>query len=103
MVPRRCYALGASPMAATWLLLRRTVSSRGRSSMKDVVITGFGPILPNCDGRETFWQHISKGESQLTLEEDPAVPGEMLPMGRVHGFDARNYLKAVPERYYSKF
>lgn len=70
--------------------------------MQDVVVTGIGPIVPNCDNRRTLWSQLRDGQSQLTLEPDPARPELLSPMGRIHGFDARKYLHAIPERYYSR-
>jgi 3-oxoacyl-[acyl-carrier-protein] synthase II len=69
----------------------------------DVVVTGIGPILPNCDTRDTFWRHVSQGESQLAFEPDPAAPEELCAMGRVAGFDPAKYLGEIPERFYARY
>ncbi len=68
--------------------------------LKEVVVTGIGVILPNCDSREQFWRHLSLGETQLTIEKDPA---DHLPcaIGRVGDFDAERYLGTIPRRAYA--
>lgn len=65
--------------------------------LEDVVITGVGVILPNCDSRERLWQQLSDGETQLQIEPDPA---DSLPVaiGRVRDFDAGRYLGGIAER-----
>ncbi len=71
--------------------------------MPGVVVTGIGPLLPSCDHRETFWRHVSGGESQLTLEPHPVFPDQLCPMGRIHGFEAGKYLAELPERFYTRY
>ena len=71
--------------------------------MPAVVVTGIGPILPNCDSRETFWQHVSRGESQLTLEPHPVFSDQRCPMGKIRGFEPVKYLAELPERFYSRY
>lgn len=71
--------------------------------MADVVVTGIGPILPNCDTRAAFWQHVSQGESQLSLEPHPSVPDDLVPMGRIKAFDPEKYLHELPERFYRRY
>jgi 3-oxoacyl-[acyl-carrier-protein] synthase II len=71
--------------------------------MQEVVVTGVGPILPNCADRATFWRHVSEGESQLSLEAAEMLGGEQIVLGRIHDFDARRYLSGVPERYCERF
>jgi 3-oxoacyl-[acyl-carrier-protein] synthase II len=71
--------------------------------VRQVVITGIGVILPNCDSRQTLWQHLSRGESQLALEPDPAQPNEKCAAGRVNNFDPAKYLKDIPSRFYRQY
>ncbi|HEY2512823.1 MAG TPA: beta-ketoacyl synthase N-terminal-like domain-containing protein [Polyangiaceae bacterium] len=68
-----------------------------------MVVTGLGPLLPNCDHRDAFWRHVSQGESQLTLEPHPILEGEQCPMGRIHDFDPSKYLSELPERFYLRY
>ena len=30
--------------------------------LREVVVTGIGTILPNCDNRDVFWQQLKGGE-----------------------------------------
>jgi 3-oxoacyl-[acyl-carrier-protein] synthase II len=66
----------------------------------EVVITGIGVILPGCDTRETFWQQLRDGESQLTMEPDPADQMNCA-IGRVHGFDGAKYFEGIEARNYA--
>jgi 3-oxoacyl-[acyl-carrier-protein] synthase II len=67
--------------------------------LHDVVVTGVGVVLPNCDSRADFWQQLQNGESQLQIEPDPA-DGIPCAIGRVRDFDCARYLEGVPERLY---
>jgi 3-oxoacyl-[acyl-carrier-protein] synthase II len=69
----------------------------------EVVVTGIGPLLPNCDNRQTFWRQVSQGESQLTLEAHPVFPDQRCPMGRIRGFEPAKYLSELPERFYRRY
>lgn len=71
--------------------------------MNDVVITGIGVVLPNCDTKETLWQHLSRGESQLRKEPNPAYPAESIAVGRVWDFDPSEYLAEMPERFFRRY
>src|SRR5687768_3053796 len=73
--------------------------ARNVQALREVVVTGVGVILSNCDARETFWQQLSAGESQMRIEPDPA-DGLPCAMGRVRDFEAARYLDGVPERLY---
>ena len=66
---------------------------------REVVITGIGTILPNCDDSETFWHQIKSGSSQLALIDDPSWPGNRVPAGCVGGFDSEKYLSEIPKKY----
>jgi 3-oxoacyl-[acyl-carrier-protein] synthase II len=67
--------------------------------LHDVVVTGIGTVLPNCDSRETFWQQLRDGQSQLAIEPDPA-DGIPCAIGRVRDFDCSRYLEGVSPRLY---
>jgi 3-oxoacyl-[acyl-carrier-protein] synthase II len=68
-------------------------------SFHDVVITGIGAILPNCDTRAAMWQQLRDGQSQMAIEPDPA-DGIPCAIGRVRDFDCSRYMSGVPERLY---
>ena len=68
-------------------------------ALREVVVTGVGVMLPNCDSREQFWQQLSAGETQMQIEPDPA-DGIPCAIGRVRDFDCARYLDGVPERLY---
>ncbi|RYE94109.1 MAG: hypothetical protein EOO75_02810, partial [Myxococcales bacterium] len=70
---------------------------------REVVITGMGVVLPGCDRRETFWQQLRDGQSQLTMEPAPDEPTLRCPMGRIHGFDPDAYLGEFPSRFYERY
>jgi len=79
--------------------------------LAEVVVTGLGPILPNCDTRAAFWQHVSQGQSQLSLEPHPSYAaaekgkgdGQRIAMGRIKTFDPEKYLHEFPERFYRRY
>jgi 3-oxoacyl-[acyl-carrier-protein] synthase II len=71
--------------------------------MHDVVITGIGVILPNCDTPEQFWNYLRDGASQLGLEPHPADERDVCAMGRVRAFDPQQYLHEFPERFYRRY
>lgn len=68
-------------------------------ALREVVVTGIGAILPNCDSRERLWQQLHDGETQMVIEPDPA-DGIPCAMGRVRDFDGARYLSGIPERLY---
>ncbi|HKY35384.1 MAG TPA: beta-ketoacyl synthase N-terminal-like domain-containing protein [Polyangiaceae bacterium] len=68
-------------------------------ALQEVVITGIGVILPNCDSREQLWQQLRDGETQMTIEPDPA-DGIPCAIGRVRDFECARYLTGVPERLF---
>jgi 3-oxoacyl-[acyl-carrier-protein] synthase II len=79
--------------------------SKGRPMTRDareVVVTGLGLVLPNCDTPEAFWAHVSKGESQLRMYPNPANPSRALAMGRLD-FDPAHYLASIPEEQRKKY
>jgi 3-oxoacyl-[acyl-carrier-protein] synthase II len=67
--------------------------------LQDVVITGIGTILPNCDSREQLWQQLRDGETQMKIEPDPA-DGIPCAIGRVRDFECARYLSGVSERLF---
>lgn len=78
---------------------RLRAAPRSVQLLHEVVVTGVGVVLPNCDSRATFWQHLQNGESQLAIEPDPA-DGLPCAIGRVRDFDCSRYLEGVPPRLY---
>ena len=76
------------------------VAPRNVLLLHDVVITGIGTLLPNCDNRATFWQQLSDGHSQMAIEPDPA-DGIPCAMGRVRSFDCARYMAGVPAQRYA--
>jgi 3-oxoacyl-[acyl-carrier-protein] synthase II len=80
---------------------RIRAASKGAVAVNhEVVITGVGVILPGCDTREKFWQQLRDGESQLTIEPDPADNVDCA-IGRVRGFDAEKYFEGIEARKYA--
>lgn len=73
---------------------------RRTAVLHDVVITGLGVILPNCDTPALFWKHLKEGQSQLRIEPDP---GDEIAcaIGRVRDFTGHKYLKDLPERFWA--
>jgi 3-oxoacyl-[acyl-carrier-protein] synthase II len=76
------------------------VAPRSVQLLHEVVVTGVGALLPNCDSRATFWQQLCDGESQMAIEPDPA-DGIPCAMGRVRDFDCARYMEGVLPRLYS--
>jgi len=75
------------------------VAPRHVQLLHEVVITGVGTLLPNCDSRETFWQQLREGESQLAIEPDPA-DGIPCAIGRVRDFECGRYMPDIQARLY---
>ena len=75
------------------------VAPRSVQMLHEVVITGVGTLLPNCDSRETFWQQLRDGQSQMAIEPDPA-DGIPCAIGRVRDFDLARYMDGIPARLY---
>jgi len=75
------------------LAVRRT------AVLHEVVITGLGVILPNCDEASTFWQQLKEGQSQLRIEPDPGDAIECA-IGRVRDFAGSKYLQEIPEKFW---
>ena len=69
------------------------------AELQEVVITGIGAILPNCERRAELWQQLRDGQSQLQIEPDPADQ-LACAIGRVRAFEFDKYLPRVPERIY---
>jgi 3-oxoacyl-[acyl-carrier-protein] synthase II len=67
--------------------------------LHDVVVTGVGAVLPNCDSREALWQQLRDGESQMAIEPDPA-DGIPCAIGRVRDFELARYMDGVPAHLY---
>ena len=75
------------------------VAPRNVQLLHEVVVTGIGVMLPNCDSRETFWQQLRDGQTQMAIEPDPA-DGIACAIGRVRDFDCARYMAGVPARLY---
>lgn len=75
------------------------VAPRSVQMLHDVVVTGVGAVLPNCDNRETFWQQLRDGKTQMAIEPDPA-DGIPCAIGRVRDFDCARYLAGIPAQRY---
>ena len=75
------------------------VAPRSVQMLHEVVITGVGTLLSNCDSRETFWQQLREGQSQMAIEPDPA-DGIPCAIGRVRDFDLARYMDGIPARLY---
>src|SRR5438105_1779217 len=71
--------------------------------MREVWVTGIGSFLPGCDHRSSFWEQVSRGESQLAMEPSPVVDGESIVVGRIGAFDPARYLAEIPERFYARY
>lgn len=70
--------------------------------MPEVVVTGLGPLLANCNDRRTLWTQLCEGPSQLAFEPAPGGDGEPWPVGRVHDFDPERWLGRFPRRFYQR-
>lgn len=68
--------------------------------LREVVVTGVGAILPNCDSRESLWQQLQTGQTQMAIEPDPA-DGIPCAIGRVRDFDCARYLGGISEKYHA--
>jgi 3-oxoacyl-[acyl-carrier-protein] synthase II len=75
------------------------VAPRSVQVLHDVVVTGVGAVLPNCDNRDTFWQQLRDGKTQMAIEPDPA-DGIPCAIGRVRDFDCARYMAGVPAQRY---
>src|SRR5262245_8844045 len=74
--------------------------------MSEIVVTGIGPLLPNCADRRTLWRQLRHGPPQLVFERAPgAVDGddERWPVGRILGFEAQRWLERFPRQYYERY
>jgi 3-oxoacyl-[acyl-carrier-protein] synthase II len=67
--------------------------------LHEVVVTGLGVILPNCDDASVFWRHLKEGECQLSIEPDPGDEIDCA-IGRVRDFTGHKYLADIPEKYW---
>jgi 3-oxoacyl-[acyl-carrier-protein] synthase II len=72
----------------------------------EVVVTGIGPMLPNCADRATLWSHLRDGASQLAFEPAPGtVPAEgaRWAVGRIRDFDPARWLDRLPRKHYERY
>jgi 3-oxoacyl-[acyl-carrier-protein] synthase II len=72
---------------------------RSLQVLEEVVVTGVGAVLPNCDTRETLWRQLSEGATQMAIEPDPA-DGIPCAIGRVRDFEFARYMDGVPPHLY---
>src|SRR5690242_16355019 len=75
------------------------LAARKVAVLHEVVITGLGVILPNCDDASVFWRHLKEGECQLSIEPDP---GDEIAcaIGRVRDFDGQKYLAEIAPNFW---
>ncbi|HYQ42595.1 MAG TPA: beta-ketoacyl synthase N-terminal-like domain-containing protein [Polyangiaceae bacterium] len=76
-------------------------TARRTAVLHDVVITGIGVILPNCDEASVFWQQVKSGQSQLRIEPDPG-DAIQCAIGRVRDFSGKKYLSQIPEKLWAR-
>jgi len=74
----------------------------------DVLVTGIGPIPPNCNTRHTLWQQLRDGASQLRFEPVPdgdgnSDGGDRWAVGRIDDFDPGQWLGRFPRNYYQRY
>src|SRR5258705_892825 len=69
--------------------------------LHEVVVTGIGVVLPQCDTRQDFWRQLREGESQLAFEQPDPADQRKCAVGRVGNFDAPKYLGALTESHYA--
>jgi 3-oxoacyl-[acyl-carrier-protein] synthase II len=67
--------------------------------LREVVVTGIGVLLPQCDNRATFWEQLREGRTQLAIELDPG-DHQPRPVGRILEFSPENYLSRIDPRLY---
>ncbi len=99
--PRTAFRAHSEPPNVDGLVSasRLSVARRPALLLNEVVVTGIGVILPNCDTRDALWRQLHEGDSQLNIEADPADQ-IACPIGRVHAFDCARYLEDIkPEHY----
>ncbi len=71
--------------------------------MREVVVTGIGPLLPGCSSRTQLWRQLVEGQSQLSFEPAPGGDGSMWPVGRIRAFDPGRYLASISPQHYKKY
>jgi 3-oxoacyl-[acyl-carrier-protein] synthase II len=69
----------------------------------EVVVTGVGPVLPNCADRATLWSHLRDGASQLAFEPAPGGDGARWAVGRIRNFDPARWLDRLPRKHYERY
>src|SRR3954471_2434496 len=75
----------------------------------EVVVTGIGPMLPNCVDRATLWAHLRDGASQLGCEPAPGSAadsdgeGARWAVGRIRDFDPARWLDRLPRKHYERY
>ena len=68
----------------------------------EVVVTGIGPLLPNCADRHVLWGQLRDGQSQLRFETAPGG-GDRWPVGRIEPFEPERWLGRFPRTFYERY
>ncbi|HEX4459531.1 MAG TPA: beta-ketoacyl synthase N-terminal-like domain-containing protein [Polyangia bacterium] len=69
----------------------------------EVVVTGIGPLLPNCADRGALWTHLREGLSQLTFEAAPGEGGAQWSAGRLGELEPARWLDRFPRKFYERY
>jgi hypothetical protein len=69
----------------------------------EVVVTGIGPLLPNCADRGALWTHLREGLSQLTFEAAPGSDGAQWSAGRLGELEPARWLDRFPRKFYQRY
>jgi 3-oxoacyl-[acyl-carrier-protein] synthase II len=69
----------------------------------EVVVTGIGPLLPNCADRSVLWTHLCEGLSQLAFEAVPGSDETQWSAGRIGDFSPARWLERFPRKFYERY
>lgn len=71
----------------------------------EVVVTGIGPLLPNCADRSVLWTHLRDGLSQLAFEPTPGGAGgdAQWSAGRLGDLTPARWLERFPRKFYERY
>lgn len=70
---------------------------------REVVITGIGLVLPNCDDRGEFWRYLMHATSQLSLVPDPSDASLTVLVGRIAPSVTNRHLSEVPAHHVNSY